>query len=278
MQESGEIMSEQKKRPAVGLALGGGSARGFAHIGVIRALQESRIPIDVVSGCSIGAIIGSIFCVGGDLELLLKICMQMKAREMMDLVVPRKGMVRGAKFENLIQLFTKNRDFEEMDVPFACSACDLWEGKTKIFTTGKVYPAVRASMSIPGVFEPKLIDGVMYVDGGVLDNVPVDAAKRLGADVVIGSDVCIHKAEPAQPSERLIDILYRATDLLEYQANKHQLTEADVLISPPVGYINQFEVEKSKECAQIGYETTMAKMDEIKQLIYGETEVQTGTV
>ena len=102
------------------------------------------------------------------------------------------------------------------------------------------------------MFEPKLIDGVMYVDGGVLDNVPVDAAKRLGADVVIGSDVCIHKAEPAQPSERLIDILYRATDLLEYQANKHQLTEADVLISPPVGYINQFEVEKSKECAQIG--------------------------
>ena len=183
-------MSEQKKRPTVGLALGGGSARGFAHIGVIRALQESRIPIDVVSGCSIGAIIGSVFCVGGDLELLLKICMQMKAREMMDLVVPRKGMVRGAKFENLIQLFTKNRDFEEMDVPFACSACDLWEGKTKIFTTGKVYPAVRASMSIPGVFEPKLIDGVMYVDGGVLDNVPVDAAKRLGADVVIGSDVC----------------------------------------------------------------------------------------
>lgn len=110
-------MSEQKKRPTVGLALGGGSARGFAHIGVIRALQENKIPVDVVSGCSMGAIIGAIYCAGGDLELLLKICMQMTAREMMDLVVPRRGLVKGAKFENLIQLFTKNRDFDQMDIP-----------------------------------------------------------------------------------------------------------------------------------------------------------------
>lgn len=274
-------MSEQKKRPTVGLALGGGSARGFAHIGVIRALQECNVPVDVVSGCSMGAIIGSIFCAGGDLELLLKLCMQMTAREMMDLVVPRKGLVKGAKFENLIQLFTKNRDFETLDLPFACAACDLWAGKTKIFNTGKVYPAVRASMSIPGVFEPKWIDGVMYVDGGILDNVPVDAAKDLGAEVVIGSDVCMHKAEPANPSEKLIDILYRATDLLEYQANKHQLSEADVLVSPPVGYIDQFEVEKSAECAEVGYETTMAKMDEIKELVYGtaaQAPVKSGTV
>ena len=268
-------MSEPKKRPTVGLALGGGSARGFAHIGVIRALQENKIPIDVVSGCSMGAIIGSIFCAGGDLELLLKLCMQMTARQMMDVVVPRKGLVKGAKFENLIQLFTKNREFDQLDIPFACAACDLWAGKTKIFKTGKVYPAVRASMSIPGIFEPKWIDGVMYVDGGILDNVPVDAAKDLGADVVIGSDVCIHKAEPAQPSQRLIDILYRATDLLEYQANKHQLSEADVLISPPVGFIDQFEVEKSMECAQVGYETTMQKMDEIKQLVYGRVDTAT---
>ena len=265
-------MSEQKKRPTVGLALGGGSARGFAHIGVIRALQENKIPVDVVSGCSMGAIIGAIYCAGGDLERLLKICMQMTAREMMDLVVPRRGLVKGAKFENLIQLFTKNRDFDQMDIPFACVACDLWAGKTKLFNSGKVYPAVRASMSIPGIFEPKWIDGVMYVDGGILDNVPVDAAKELGADIVIGSDVCIHKAEPAEPSQRLIDILYRATDLLEYQANKHQLSQADVLISPQVGFIDQFEVEKSAQCAEIGYKTTLAKMDQIKECIYGRVD------
>ena len=100
----------------------------------------------------------------------------------------------------------------------------------------------------------------------------IDAAKELGADIVIGSDVCIHKAEPAEPSQRLIDILYRATDLLEYQANKHQLSQADVLISPQVGFIDQFEVEKSAQCAEIGYETTLAKMDQIKECIYGRVD------
>ncbi len=260
-------MSQAKKRPTIGLALGGGSARGFAHIGVIRALRENGIPIDMVSGCSMGAMIGSVYCAGGDLELLLKVSVQINAREMMDVVVPRKGMIKGAKFEHLIQLFTKNRNFEELEVPFACVACDLLQGKTVRFDTGKVYPAVRASISIPGIFEPKWIDGVMYVDGGVLDNVPVDAAKSLGADKVIGVDVCMHKAEPAEIRERMMDILYRSSDLMAYQANKHHLNEADVIISPPVGHITQFAVDKCVECAQIGYETALEKIDEIKALL-----------
>ena len=175
-------MSETAKRERIGLALGSGSARGFAHIGVINALMENSIPIDCICGCSAGAIIGSIYCAGGDVNMFAKLCSQMNTRDLLDFTVPRRGFIRGEKFEALLRLLTKNYTFEQMKIPFACVAVDLNSGMIKCFNSGRVYPAVRASMSIPGAFEPKEIDGARYVDGGVLKPIPVSCTRALGAD------------------------------------------------------------------------------------------------
>lgn len=249
------------KRPTVGLALGSGSARGFAHIGVLQALHELHVPIDLVCGCSMGAIIGAVYCSGADMQLFQKLCGSVNARDFMDVAIPRRGLLRGERFESLIKLLTKERTFEEMDIPFACVACDIAAGKTKLFDTGKVYEAVRASMSIPGVFEPKWINGVMYVDGGVLDAVPADFTRQMGADVVIAVDVGIHKAEPAKVNDSLWSVFMRTLDLTGYEACRHKLNDADILISPNLGNTAEFSNEDVDRCVEIGYHAAMAHRD-----------------
>lgn len=254
-------------RPKIGLALGGGSARGFAHLGVLKALEEKQIPIDAIAGCSMGAIIGSIYCAGTDLDRLIGLFAALNTKDLIDLVVPRKGLIRGNKFEAALQLLTKDMDFEQLPKPFTCVACDIAAGKIKVFDKGKVYPAVRASMSIPGVFEPKWIDGVMYVDGGVLNTVPVDAARGMGVDIVIGVDVGIHKAEPAEVKETLLDIYMRTSDLTGYAASLNLIEQADILLRPHVGQTAHYSTRDVELCTKIGYETAMERMEVIERTI-----------
>ncbi len=260
-------MNEIVGRPRIGLALGSGSARGFAHIGVIRALQENNIPIDCVCGCSAGAIIGAIHCAGGDICMFAKLCQNLTTRDFLDITVPRRGLVRGNKFEELIRISTHGYTFDQMKIPFSCVATDLEAGRIKMFENGKVAPAVRASMSIPGVFEPKIIEGVRYIDGSILAPVPVSYTRAMRADVVIAVDVGLHAVKPTKVEDSIWHVFLRTQELMGAIVAKEEIDKGDVLIVPEVSAMAAYSTVDALRGIELGYEAALRNMDRIKQAV-----------
>ncbi|MEG1656182.1 MAG: patatin-like phospholipase family protein [Christensenellaceae bacterium] len=168
-------MSERKK---VGLALGGGAARGFAHIGVLKVLKENNIPIDYIAGCSMGALVGGIYASWCDLDLLQNLAVVFDQKKYFDFALSSKGYVRGNKIQELVKLMTKNIDINQTKIPFSCIATCIEDCELVRFVQGPIHEAVRASISIPGVFLPHVIDGKSYIDGCVIDRTAIDAASR----------------------------------------------------------------------------------------------------
>ena len=172
----------------VGLTLGSGSSRGWAHIGVIEALQDANIPIHLVSGCSVGAFIGAIYASGG-LEHLKKFVIDMDGESMFsfsDLSLIRSGLLNGdKKVKELFCMHSDKKDFEELKIPLKVVAVDMYSGDQVVLDSGDLLKALRASMSYPGLFAPVFHKGRWLIDGGVLDPVPVGVARAMGADVII---------------------------------------------------------------------------------------------
>lgn len=259
--------------PKIALALGSGSARGLAHIGVLQVLEQENIPIHAISGCSMGAVIGAIYASGTDLHLLEKLITEIKAKDFFDYGVPRTGLVRGKRFTELIKMLTKDRDFGELDIPYNCVACDIRAGINKIFDMGKVYKAVRASMSIPGIFTPVTIDDILYVDGGVLDPVPVDAARVFEPDYVVAVDVGLQN-EAEDINENTWEILMRTMDLLGFRAKKYETSTADVLVNPNVRHTAKYSTDDALETIEIGRQATRDVMPQIKALLEGPRAIE----
>jgi NTE family protein len=181
-------MTQQKK---VGLALGSGSSRGWAHLGVIKALQENNIPIDYIAGTSIGAYVGAI-CASGKTEEFSRIVLEMdwkKVVSLLDLSMSLTGFLEGRKVMDLADDIMKSQIFEDLEIPLRVIAADLKKGEEIIISDGSVREAVRASISIPGVFRPVEYKGVICVDGGILNPVPTDIVRKMGADVIIAVDL-----------------------------------------------------------------------------------------
>ncbi|SNX52980.1 patatin-like phospholipase family protein [Thermoanaerobacterium sp. RBIITD] len=178
-------------RPKVGLILGGGAARGYAHLGVLKKLEEENISIDFIIGTSIGALIGAIYASGNDLEKIIKDVRDinfLKLIKMLDLNIPQKGFIKGDKIEKFLSSYMKN-DFDELKIPLYAIATDIKQGREIIFSKGSVIKAVRASISIPVVFEPVEFQNTKLVDGSIINFDAIDLALKLGADIIIISDV-----------------------------------------------------------------------------------------
>lgn len=250
----------------VGLALGSGASRGLAHIGVIRAFEENNIHIDCISGTSMGAAIGGMYASGSDIHFLPAFLEEINEKVFFDFCLPKKGVIAGRRFEELLKLFTKNKDFEELDIKFSCVACDLLRGKGEVFTDGKLYPAIRCSVSIPGAFEPYKYRGGVYVDGAVVDRVPIQSCRDLGADVVIGVDVG-YKGTPNDDPRNIIEVMLLTFDIMGWELAQTKISTADYMIMPDVTHINPYKVDNSSECISIGYETAMAEMPKIKAVL-----------
>lgn len=237
----------------VGLALGSGSTKGIAHIGVIQVLEENGVPIDIIAGSSAGAIIGAIYAVGTDLNMLGKFFASMSSREYMDMTLPRMGkggLIKGDRLQEMIRLFTHDKTFEQTRIPFLCMAVDAETGELITFNSGKkLHECVRASMSIPGVFVPIRIDGRLCVDGGVLERVPCIPLREAGADVVIGVDVG-YRGEPRRietPTVR--NILDNTLDIMQWEITRLRLQAADVLLCPNVrGMMKRFSTVRTDDC------------------------------
>ncbi|MGB6607156.1 MAG: patatin-like phospholipase family protein, partial [Atribacterota bacterium] len=179
----------KKKGLKIGLALGSGSARGLAHVGVIMALEAYNIPIDIISGTSIGSVIGGLYASGATVKQLEEVALSIKKSKtlfMIDPVVPRSGLISGDRIEKMLNQFAlKDKTFDDLKIPFAAVATDIESGAEVILNQGKVIDAVRASISIPGIFTPVKYQDYYLVDGGVVDPVPVDVVKMMGADIII---------------------------------------------------------------------------------------------
>lgn len=252
----------------IGLCLGSGGARGLAHVGVLQVLEENGIIPDIISGCSAGAIFGAVYAAGTNLYLLEKYLGTVEARTIVDMGIPiHGGFLSGDKIEELVLTLTHDLSFGETKIPFVCIATDLVTGEMKVFEEGKLHRAVRASMAVPGVFTPAVIDGHYYVDGGVLEELPVDVLRTRGADVVITSDLGIKKNffDPEHPSP--IDILRRSSDIMQAKLTQRQADKGDVIIRPDASFMGLLKINGYEESVEAGRQKATEALPRIRQLL-----------
>jgi len=184
-------------RPTVGLALGGGGARGMAHIGVLKVLTRENIPIDAIAGTSMGGVIGSAFAAGVPVEDIENVALRVRKRseriKLVDFELTGSGLLKGTRvYRFLASILGEEMTYADLRIPLALVAVEINTGREVVLSEGKLVEAIRATMSVPGVFEPVKRGDLLLVDGGVLNNVPVDVARNMGARVVIAVDVLPH--------------------------------------------------------------------------------------
>ncbi len=252
-------------RPKIGLALGSGGARGYAHIGVLKVLQEYQIPIDYIAGTSMGSFVGVLYANGINIDLLGKLVGHLKKKNLIDLVVPKRGLIRGSLIKEVVRLLTHGKNLEDLVIPTAVVATDLISGERVIFREGPIDTAVRASISIPGIFEPVEHEGKLLVDGAVVDRVPISVVRGMGADIVLAVDV--GPAELNREVRTIFDVISQTLDIMERETSKHRGIQPDVLIRPDVGNHGITQFERADWLINQGEESARTMVSQIQQLI-----------
>jgi len=257
----------------VGLALGGGGARGFSEIGVLRVLEQEKIPIDLVVGTSVGSFIGALYADTGrvlDAEFLAVTVEEEDLFDFRWLSFFSGGFVKGEKLREFLDTHLKNKAIEAFAVPYAAVTVELRTGRAVAFDKGPVAEAVHASCAIPGVFVPVQIAGTTYVDGGVADPVPVDFARARGADVVIAVAIP-HQVPTAAPTNPL-QVAYHSVTIMSGEIARLRAREADVVISPKVGDIAYDDFTKKKELIEAGEAAAREALPAIHAAIEAKTK------
>jgi NTE family protein len=249
-------MSKSKGKKRIGLALGGGAVRGLAHLGVLKVLSRAGIPIDCVSGTSVGSLIGAAYCAGMALERMEEIAAQIGWRKVASLTWPVQGFVTFAKMERWLVALLGDLVFADLETPLAVVATDLENGEPVILKEGRLAPAVQASCSIPGIVAPVKMNGWLLGDGVVVDNVPVAAARALGADYVIGVDIC-----RPEYHRRLgpLGMGFAALETLARHAGAG-VRAADCLISPELAGFSYVRFSQGRKLITLGAEAAEEKL------------------
>lgn len=258
-----------RKRPIVALALGGGGALGFAHIGVIDILQKNNIPIDIVVGTSMGAVVGAIYCNGASIEDMEKMATNIKTRQLLDVSLGFQGLISGNKAMNMLKkILPKDKNIEDLPVKFACNAVDIVRGKEVVFEKGNILKSLRASMSVPGIFVPVRYEGMTLVDGGVLNNLPHDIARRMGADIVIAVDV-VSSSEFSGNPRTAVGIIARSWLIAQQESQNNRRKFYNVKITPNMPKHRQhvFDDDEAKEIINEGRIAAQKSISKISELI-----------
>jgi NTE family protein len=222
--------SPKPPAPVIALALGGGAARGFAHIGVIKALEAQGIVPDIVVGTSAGAVVGALYASGLTGLELQKIALDMDEKQFGDWTLPNRGVFKGEALQNFVNQAVGNRPLEKLPRRFAAVATNLKTGEPIVFRTGNTGMAVRASSAVPGLFQPFNINGQDYVDGGLVSPVPVRTARNLGANFVIAIDISANPRDAKTLST--IDVLLQTFAIMGHSISRYETVEADIVIRP----------------------------------------------
>jgi len=260
----GDYVSKIFKKKKTALVLGGGSARGLAHIGVLRVLQREKISFDLVVGTSIGAFIGAFYAFGEDIAKAEKAALRFNARDSLDFAIPPSmGLIKGERIRDTIKEFFGGKTFSDLKIPMAVVTCDLENGKEIVFEEGPLVDAVHASCSYPGIFVPQRIDGRLLADGGIINTVPVSVARRMGADVVVAVDVgfCVQVGK----IKNIFGVILQAFQITGDELNRYQSMQADILIKPDLDGINQLDFDSAKITIQKGQIAALEKLKSIKR-------------
>ena len=259
----------QLPRPKIALVLGGGAARGFAHVGVIRALEQEKIPIDMIVGTSVGSLIGAIYASDLNSFELEWTAFSLEKDNVFDFTVfsafTTMGPVKGDRIEEFVKAKVSVANIEDLKIPFAAVATDLNRGTRVVLDHGPVARAVRASSAIPGVFNPVEHQGRLLVDGGVVDNIPISVAREKGADVVIAVDISENVIN--FNITNLIDVVLQSVNIMFSENVGFRKRDADVLIAPSVGNVAMLDFTQKKRCMQAGIEAAQKAMPEIRKKI-----------
>jgi len=256
-------------RPRIGLALSGGAARGIAHVGVLRALEEHAIPIDAIAGASAGALIGGLYASGLTISQIEAMARRFRWRHTARFSFSRLGLQSNARMENFLRAHMPVTRFEELKIPFAAMVTDLREGTPIVLRdTGDVPFAIRASGCVPALYVPcRDAEGRLLVDGGLVANLPVSYVRDLGADIVIAVDVGADGARFMEAPRTALGVLTQTFVAVERIVSNQEKANADLIIIPRVGHIRWDETRRSAELLKVGYAAAIESIDDIKQLI-----------
>ena len=281
-------MARLLRQPGIGLALSGGGARGIAHIGVLKVLEREKIPIDFLAGTSAGGLVGALYAAGHSPQEIENNVLDLTAPRqlvtLVDRVLPRRGLLKGVKVLEYLDAWLGDLTFDQLNTPFAVAAVDLNTGTRVIIREGKLVDAVRATIAFPGVFSPVRQGDQLLVDGGLLDNLPTDVARSLGADVVVAIDIAtdeqtmiqftgdLHR-NPLVPDglADLVEVLWRSMMVMTGEINRHSLEKAppDLLIAPPLppGITTFTGIDRAAEAIAVGEQAMEAAIPELREII-----------
>lgn len=261
--------SPSPKPPRIGLALGGGAARGFAHIGVLQVLEEQGVRPDLVVGTSAGSLVATMWAAGKSGAELGALALSMDEATLADWAYPGRGLLRGEAVARYVREHTQGRTIEAMKTPLGIVATDLLTGQGILFQRGDPGLAVRASSAVPAVFQPVSISGREYVDGGLVAPIPVQYAKQMGAQLVIAVD--ISAATEDQPTTDAVKMLLQTFAIMGRNLGAYQLREADVVIRPKLAGVSGADFGSRRLSLLAGREAALSVLADLKARIAAKT-------
>jgi len=259
------------KKPIVGLVLGAGAARGFAHIGVIKTLEAQGIRPDIIVGSSAGSVIAALFASGATGNDLNRLALNLDEATIADWGLPFAGrfggLIKGDALQNMVNREVQNKTIEQMRIPLGIVATELQSGKGVLFRNGNTGQAVRASCSVPGVFQPTVIGGKEYVDGGLVAPVPVSYARQMGATLVIAVNI---SSEPVhQDASGTFGVLQQTISIMQRSINQYELKSADIVITPQLKQMSGGDFKSRNAAILAGEAATQEQMALIKERLRG---------
>jgi len=252
------------KKPKIAFAFGGGAAKGFAHIGVIKVLEQNGIKANIITGTSAGAVIGSLYATGMNSMELQQKAMDLESDGLMDFTLSTNGFIKGIALQNFINKSVQNKQIQNLKIPLGIVATNKNSGATAVFVSGNTGQAVRASASVPNIFQPVKIGNNFYVEGGLTQPVPVSAAKRMGADIVIAIDI---SAKPKNGVSGLLQTLDQSINIMSQVALNNELKKANVVIRPNLDRLSSISFDSKHQAILEGEKAALAMLPAIKKAI-----------
>ncbi len=245
----------------IGLALGGGAVLGAAHIGVLKAIEEKGIEIKFITGTSIGAFVAALYAFGKNWKEINEITSELKWMDITSISLSRYSLLSNEKFGALLKKHIGDKNIEESNIPLAMIATNAATGEKVILTKGSVAKAVMASTCIPGIFNPVVIDDNMLIDGGIVENVPINTLRKIGANFIIGVD--LNANHNYQKPGNILDVLMNSFHFIMQQAAKLQTEDADFLIKPDLSAFDRTDTTQIVGLIEKGYEDALVALEKI---------------
>ncbi|MCK5450069.1 patatin-like phospholipase family protein [Candidatus Pacearchaeota archaeon] len=261
-----------KNKQKIGIALGSGGASGFAHIGVLKVLEENNFQVSSIVGCSIGAIIGACYALDSNIKEEKKVLFSLTKKDLIklaDLNFQKKGLIYGKNIRNFIKSLIGDKTFSDTKIPLKILATDLESGKEVVIDKGKLVDAIMASISIPGIFPPVRLNGKLLVDGGLINPTPTDIVKKMGADIIIGVDLTM-KNKMKLKNPNIFQTLMRSYEIVRTQSTKYHINREDnnlLIIKPNINELMFFNFYKSQKFIKEGERVARKALPDIKSLL-----------